>query len=93
MMVSPGAFRPPPKVESAVVRLVPLREKMGCDAEVLEKIVRGAFSARRKTLRNALPLAPQDYQELGIDPKLRPENLAPGDYVRIAQRISARVSR
>jgi len=91
--VSPGAFRPPPKVESAVVRLVPLREKMGCDAEVLEKIVRGAFSARRKTLRNALPLAPQDYQELGIDPKLRPENLAPGDYVRIAQRISARVSR
>ena len=91
--VSPGAFRPPPKVDSAVVRLVPLREKMKCDAEVLEKIVRGAFSARRKTLRNALPLAPLDYEELGIDPKLRPENLAPGDYVRIAQRVSARVSR
>jgi len=91
--VPPGAFRPPPKVDSAVVRLVPLREKMKCDAEVLEKIVRGAFSARRKTLRNALPLAPLDYEELGIDPKLRPENLAPGDYVRIAQRVSARVSR
>jgi 16S rRNA (adenine1518-N6/adenine1519-N6)-dimethyltransferase len=90
--VAPGAFRPPPKVDSAVVRLVPLREKMQCDPEVLEEIVRGAFSARRKTLRNALPLAPQDYAELGVDPKLRPENLSPGDYVRIARRISARGS-
>lgn len=90
--VAPGAFRPPPKVDSAVVRLVPLQEKMQCDPEVLEKIVRAAFSARRKTLRNALPLAPQDYEELGIDPKLRPENLSPEDYVRIARRFSARGS-
>jgi 16S rRNA (adenine1518-N6/adenine1519-N6)-dimethyltransferase len=88
--VAPGAFRPPPKVDSAVVRLIPLKEKMRCDPEVLEKIVRGAFSARRKTLRNALPLEPGDYEELGIEPKLRPENLSPGDYVRIAQRVSAR---
>ena len=85
--VAPGAFRPPPKVESAVVRLVPLQEKMPCDAAVLEKIVREAFSARRKTLRNALPLEARDYAELGIDPKLRPENLSPADYVRIARRI------
>ncbi len=90
--VAPGAFRPPPKVDSAVVRLVPLAEKMQYEPEVLEKIVREAFSARRKTLRNALPLAPQDYEELGIDPKLRPENLSPGDYVHIAQRVSARGS-
>ena len=54
--VAPGAFRPPPKVDSAVVRLVPLREKPACDEAVLEKVVREAFSARRKTLRNALPL-------------------------------------
>jgi 16S rRNA (adenine1518-N6/adenine1519-N6)-dimethyltransferase len=90
--VAPGAFRPPPKVDSAVVRLIPLREKMRCDEEVLERIVRGAFSARRKTLRNALPLLPGDYAELGIEAKLRPENLSPGDYVRIAQRVSARGS-
>ena len=83
--VAPGAFRPPPKVESAVVRLVPIAEKPDWDQEVLEKIVRQAFSARRKTLRNALPLEPRDYEELGIDPKLRPENLAPADYVRIAR--------
>lgn len=84
--VAPGAFRPPPKVDSAVVRLIPIAEKPDWDQAVLEKIVRQAFSARRKTLRNALPLAPRDYEELGIDPKLRPENLSPGDYVRIARR-------
>ena len=88
--VAPGAFRPPPKVESAVVRLVPLREKMGCDATVFEKIVREAFSARRKTLRNALPLEAADYEDLGIDPKLRPENLSPADYARITTRVCAR---
>ncbi len=87
--VGPGAFRPPPKVDSAVVRLVPLPGKIQCDEALFEKIVRGAFSARRKTLRNALPLEPGDYQELGIDPQLRPENLSPADYVRIVQRLSA----
>lgn len=87
--VAPGAFRPPPKVDSAVVRLVPLQEEMQCDEVVLEKVVREAFSARRKTLRNALPLEPRDYVELGIDPKIRPENLSPGDYVRIALRASS----
>lgn len=84
--VSAGAFRPPPQVESAVVRLVPLRAPLGCDALRLEDVVRKAFSARRKTLRNALRLAPEDFAALGIDAKLRPENLSPQDYVRIAQR-------
>jgi len=88
--VSAGAFRPPPKVESAVVRLVPRKEKPQFDEATLEKVVREAFSARRKTLRNALSLAPEDYAALGIDPRLRPENLAPADYVRITQRICAR---
>jgi 16S rRNA (adenine1518-N6/adenine1519-N6)-dimethyltransferase len=81
--VAPGAFRPPPKVESAVVRLVPLAEKPQCDEVLFERIVREAFSARRKTLRNALPLESGDYVELGLDPQLRPENLSPADYVRI----------
>ena len=86
--VGPGAFRPPPKVESAVVRLVPLAAKPDCDQALFEKIVREAFSARRKTLRNALPLAPADYETLGIDPQLRPENLSPADYVRITLHAS-----
>jgi 16S rRNA (adenine1518-N6/adenine1519-N6)-dimethyltransferase len=83
--VAPGAFRPPPKVESALVRLVPLAEKPDCAEGLFEKIVREAFGARRKTLRNALPLGPQDYVELGIDPQLRPENLSPAAYVRITK--------
>jgi 16S rRNA (adenine1518-N6/adenine1519-N6)-dimethyltransferase len=83
--VAAGAFRPAPKVDSAVVRLVPLGEGPRCDEALLEEIVRNAFSARRKTLRNALPLGSQDYEALRIDPRLRPENLSPGDYVRIAR--------
>ena len=75
--VSRGAFNPPPKVESAVVRLAPLAQPLDVDADLLRK----AFSARRKTLRNALPGI--DLEALGIDPKLRPENLSAADYARI----------
>jgi 16S rRNA (adenine1518-N6/adenine1519-N6)-dimethyltransferase len=86
--VAPGAFRPPPKVDSAVVRMLPLGTPLGCDEERFAQVVRAAFSARRKTLRNALPLGPEDYAALGIDPKLRPENLSPEDFVRIARRTN-----
>ena len=78
--VSKGAFRPPPKVESAVVRLRPLEAMLAIDEELLRR----AFSARRKQLRNALPLAPGDYERLGIDARLRPEDLSPADYARIS---------
>ena len=93
--VAPGAFRPPPKVESAVVRLVPLSggAHPQVDHAVLAPLVTRAFSARRKTLRNALGLEAADYAELGIDPRLRPENLAPAEYVRIAQHLIARAKR
>jgi len=84
--VAPGAFRPPPKVVSAFVRLVPLPD--AAIPENFADVVRRAFSARRKTLRNALGLAPADFAALGIDPALRPENLSPGDYLRIAERVS-----
>jgi 16S rRNA (adenine1518-N6/adenine1519-N6)-dimethyltransferase len=76
--VAKGAFRPPPKVESAVVRLEPLPEALKIDEDLLRK----AFSARRKTLRNAMPGV--DFAKLGIDPGLRPENLSPADYARIS---------
>ena len=86
-VVAPGAFRPPPKVESAIVRMEPIGqgELPHVDRQVLADLVRRAFSARRKTLRNALGLEPADFEALGLDPMLRPENLAPADYVRIAQ--------
>lgn len=76
--VAKGAFRPPPKVESAVVRMEPLDWQLPID----EDLLRRAFSARRKTLRNALPEI--DFAAAGIDPKLRPENLSPEDYARLS---------
>jgi len=90
--VPAGAFRPPPKVESAVVRLTPLgpEARARVDFRVLSRVVAGAFSARRKKLSNALSLAPADFAALGLDPDLRPENLAPDDYVRVARLIAQR---
>jgi 16S rRNA (adenine1518-N6/adenine1519-N6)-dimethyltransferase len=79
--VPKGAFRPPPKVESAVVRLAPLPRILEIDADLLRK----AFSARRKTLRNAMPGV--DFAALGIDPRLRPENLSAEDYERISASV------
>jgi 16S rRNA (adenine1518-N6/adenine1519-N6)-dimethyltransferase len=78
--VARGAFRPPPKVESALVRMEPLDWQLPVD----EDLLRRAFSARRKTLRNALPEV--DFAALGIDPALRPENLSPEDYARLSIR-------
>ncbi len=86
--VPPGAFRPPPKVDSAVVRLTPLpaAEVATVDEKLFATVVTRAFGARRKTLRNALGslIGADALQGLGIDPGLRPENVAPADYIRIA---------
>ncbi len=92
--VPPGAFRPPPKVESAIVRLEPRTDAPleGIDPRGFERIVAGAFSARRKTLRNSLRLELADFAMLGIDPMLRAENLSPEDFVRIARHLAARVA-
>jgi 16S rRNA (adenine1518-N6/adenine1519-N6)-dimethyltransferase len=78
--VSKGAFNPPPKVESAIVRLEPLPTILNIDEDLLRK----AFSARRKTLRNALPGI--DFAALSIDSNLRPENLSPEDYLRLSRK-------
>jgi 16S rRNA (adenine1518-N6/adenine1519-N6)-dimethyltransferase len=82
--VAKGAFRPPPKVESAVVRLKPLPQPLAVDGDVLRR----AFSARRKQLGNALPQV--DFAALGIDPKRRPETLSPAEYARITQQLSSK---
>lgn len=94
--VPPGAFRPPPKVESAIVRLTPLpsAQIVTVDEKLFALVVTRAFSARRKTLRNALsPLIDAaSLSALGIDPGLRPENVSPLDYIRIAIAIDGRSS-
>ena len=86
--VGPGAFRPAPKVDSAIVRLVP-HETLPHptkDLATLQSVVRTAFNARRKTLRKALGslVTVEQMQSLGINDGLRPENLSLADYVAIA---------
>ena len=84
--VAPGAFRPPPKVKSALVRLTPLAEPLVAPEEVapLRTFVTACFSKRRKQLHNAVPGGtPAALSALGFDPKARPETLAPRDFVRL----------
>jgi 16S rRNA (adenine1518-N6/adenine1519-N6)-dimethyltransferase len=90
--VGPGAFNPPPKVESAIVRLVPYAQPPhpAKDHRVLERIVREAFNQRRKTLRNTLRtlMSVEDIEAAGVDPTLRPEQLSVADFVSLANRYS-----
>jgi len=83
--VASGAFRPSPKVASAVVRMLPRAEPLDRGAPGFPDVVRRAFSARRKTLRNALGLSEEALGALGLEARLRPENLAPEDFVRVAR--------
>jgi len=83
-LVDPSAFKPAPKVESAIVRLVPHKTlPYPVDSvERLQNVVRIAFTKRRKTLRNALSgiVAPEALEDLKIDASLRPENLSLEQY-------------
>ena len=92
--VPPEAFRPPPKVDSAVVRVVPLapHERHDADPALLHDVVKAAFGQRRKTLGNALKqlLDSDAIREADIDPRARAETLAPEDFVRLAKRLAAR---
>jgi 16S rRNA (adenine1518-N6/adenine1519-N6)-dimethyltransferase len=88
LAVPPAAFRPPPQVDSAVVRMIPYARlpHPARDEGQLAKIVAAAFAQRRKTLRNALRgyFSAADFERLGIDPGLRAQDLGVGDFVRLA---------
>jgi 16S rRNA (adenine1518-N6/adenine1519-N6)-dimethyltransferase len=89
--IGPGAFSPPPRVESAFVRLVPYERPpvQVNDEAVFEQLVRQAFSQRRKTLRNALRdmLAAEAISALGIDPAARAETLTVSDFATLANSV------
>ena len=91
--VPPESFDPPPKVQSAVVRLIPkpVSELTAKSQEKLSQVVLTAFSQRRKMLRNTMKgmLSDAGFAELGIAPTLRPEDVSVEDYVRIANYLSA----
>jgi 16S rRNA (adenine1518-N6/adenine1519-N6)-dimethyltransferase len=96
LTLPPGAFRPPPKVTSAVVRLTfrPMLADVG-DPAVFERVVRGVFLQRRKTVLNALkPVAgalgrsaPDLIERAGVDPRKRPEELTVLEMARLARAV------
>jgi 16S rRNA (adenine1518-N6/adenine1519-N6)-dimethyltransferase len=92
--VGPGAFRPPPKVWSAIVRLRPSvapRFPIGGERE-LRTVVTAAFSHRRKTLRNGLKglLSDTEIAACGIDPDMRPQMIPPPQWGLLAMRFGER---
>jgi 16S rRNA (adenine1518-N6/adenine1519-N6)-dimethyltransferase len=95
--VPAGAFRPMPKVDSAFVRLVPHARLpvAALDEARLAEVVAAAFSQRRKTVRNALAAYADADQlsGLGIDPRLRPEDLSLEDFIRLANAVDERDDR
>jgi 16S rRNA (adenine1518-N6/adenine1519-N6)-dimethyltransferase len=86
--VQPESFRPAPKVDSAIVRMIPLpaREVKVREEKLFAEVVAAAFGQRRKTLRNTLRgyLREADFEMLGIDTQLRAENLGVAEFARIA---------
>ncbi len=86
--VGAGAFTPPPRVESAVARLVPLPAPPFPlpDRERFARVVASAFSMRRKTLRNSLRglVDGAGFAETGIDPGRRAETLSPAEFAALA---------
>jgi len=86
--VPPSAFSPPPKVMSSVVRMRPIPQPAYDirDAELLENIVKQAFSKRRKTLRNALDgfASAEDFRAAHLDPSQRPEQIPIEGWVKLA---------
>ncbi|WP_427312554.1 16S rRNA (adenine(1518)-N(6)/adenine(1519)-N(6))-dimethyltransferase RsmA [Cupriavidus sp. H39] len=101
--VPPGAFNPPPKVDSAVVRMIPwprhgdgrLRSPHAdCDITVLGDVVTAAFSQRRKVLRNTLSFLRDqvDFDAMGFDLGRRAEEVPVGEYVELARRLGNKAS-
>jgi 16S rRNA (adenine1518-N6/adenine1519-N6)-dimethyltransferase len=86
--VPPGAFTPPPKVDSAVVLMKPLGgdRPRARDEALFAKVVAAAFSQRRKTLRNAVrALVDEDaFRAAGIDPQRRGETLSVREFIALA---------
>lgn len=92
--VPPAAFKPPPKVDSAVVRLIPRAAGTRPDAAAtatIARVVKAAFGQRRKTLSNALRdvASVETLLDAHIDPRARAEQLAPAEFVALAAAVGA----
>ena len=87
--VSADHFRPPPKVESAVIRLTRNnRKSLGCDEKMFRRVVKGGFNHRRKTLRNALKLTvtlPPEFESDYLN--MRAEQLSIDDFISLTKML------
>lgn len=90
-IVPPTAFDPPPRVESAIVRMIPIAQPLVCEAAKLEAVVMKAFSQRRKVIRNCLDgmFTENELVDAGIDPKTRPETVPLEQFVALANRLKS----
>ncbi len=90
-IVPPDAFDPPPKVDSAIVRMLPIASPLECNKQHLEQVVTKAFSQRRKVIRNCLSgmFSEQQLIDAGIDPQLRPEAIGLEPYVNLARMLDS----
>jgi 16S rRNA (adenine1518-N6/adenine1519-N6)-dimethyltransferase len=84
-VVPPEAFDPPPRVDSAIVRMIPVANPLPCDGEKLEAVVLKAFSQRRKVIRNCLAgmFTEEQIIAAGINPTDRPETVGLAQYVAL----------
>ena len=89
--IGPGAFKPPPRVDSTFVRLTPHSSPPFelADVRKFSTVVAAAFSQRRKTLRNALKphLSEQQIQAANVDPGARAETIAPAGFAALARQL------
>ncbi|ASU40331.1 16S rRNA (adenine(1518)-N(6)/adenine(1519)-N(6))-dimethyltransferase [Herbaspirillum sp. meg3] len=85
-VVPPTAFDPPPRVDSAIVRMIPVAQPLECDQSLLEEVVTKAFTQRRKVIRNCVAglLTEAELIEAGIDPQARPEAVPMEQFVALA---------
>ncbi len=89
-IVPPTAFDPPPRVDSAIVRMIPLEKPQACERGKLEQVVTKAFSQRRKVIRNCVAgmFTENDLVDAGIDPQMRPETVPLAQFVALANRLA-----
>lgn len=94
LFVPPTSFDPPPKVDSAVVRMVPRAQPVALDVRLFESMVQVAFSQRRKILRNTLGRWLEDKGFVGdFDVQRRAEEVPVEEYVAIAAALSKKEER
>jgi 16S rRNA (adenine1518-N6/adenine1519-N6)-dimethyltransferase len=88
-IVPPTAFDPPPRVESAIVRMIPIARPLACEQASLEQVVLKAFSQRRKVLRNCVAgmFTENELIDAGVNPQARPETVPLEQFVALANRL------